>query len=69
MNAGEGRLCDYFANRSGSFFRALFDAALKADSFNLAKLALGFPEEADAVKRYQQEEGYWDRLNSEYEAG
>lgn len=66
MNAGERRLCDYFANRSGSFFKKFFDAAFNADTENLVRLMAGFPEEAVAVKRYQQEEGYWPRLEAEY---
>jgi hypothetical protein len=66
MTEAEKRLCDHFSGRNGSFFKALFDAMLVADSRNLARLARGFPEEARAVERYQKEEAYWPALEAEY---
>ena len=41
----------------GSFIRNLIEAIAVADSTNLAKLHLGFPEYVDAVRAYQTGEG------------
>jgi len=45
---GFDRYLDYQYRQSGSFFKALFDAIKQADSENLARVALGFPEEVRA---------------------
>lgn len=66
MNVGEQRLMDFLNDLSGSFFHALFNAAFKADMSNFAKLEKGFPEEMQAVYRYQNEEGYYEKLKKEY---
>lgn len=69
MNQGEKHLCDFLYERSGSFYTALMKAFFKADSLNFYKLKRGFPEEADAVWKYRNEEEYWDELESEYLRG
>jgi len=66
MNAGEKRLCDFMYRKSGGFFTNLFEAIFRADGENSVKLALGFPEEVEAVRRYHRDVGYWDRLETEY---
>ncbi len=38
---------------AGSFIRSLIDAIMRADTLNMQKLYLGFPEYVDAVKAYQ----------------
>ena len=45
-----------------NFSSRLFKTIAKADTKNLNKLALGFPEEVDAYRRYANEDGYWDDL-------
>lgn len=49
---GYDRYLDHQYRRSGSFFNNLFLAIHIASSGNLAKLALGFPEEVDAYKTW-----------------
>jgi len=66
LNEGEKRLFEFMNNMSGSFYNHLFQAMFKADRTNLSKLELSFPEEVKAVKRYQNENGYWDKLQKEY---
>lgn len=67
MNPGEEKLCDWKHDRSGSFYKALFELIAKADGFNQARLYLGFPEEVKAFQRYHNEEGYWQKLDVEYQ--
>lgn len=37
----------------GSFYQALLEAALKADETNLARIGIGFPDVAEAIRRYR----------------
>lgn len=46
----------------GSFSTYLFKAISSADTRNLSKISLGFPEEVQVYKRFANEEGYWDNL-------
>ncbi len=66
LNEGERHLYEFQNGMSGSFFDNLFHAIFKADMTNVAKLALGFPEEVKAVKRFQNEDGYWDKVQKAY---
>ena len=34
----------------------------KGDLHNQAKLARGFPDEVEAIQRFQTEAGYWERI-------
>lgn len=43
----------------GSFFKGLYTIISKSDTKNRAKLRLAYPEEVEAVDKYQHEEGYW----------
>jgi hypothetical protein len=47
---------------SGSFMTNLFKTIMSADLENMRKLSLGFPNEVEVVYRYQNEEGYWQKL-------
>jgi hypothetical protein len=49
-------------DRTGSFGIHLFNALSVADGKNLSRLAMSFPEEVKAVKRYKNEPGYWENL-------
>ncbi len=66
MNDGERKLVEFQLGMSGSFYTYLFKAMFKADSVNTIRLAKGFPEEVEAVRRYQNEDGYWDKVWAEY---
>ena len=46
----------------GDFLSALIEAMIRADDDNLRKLALGFPEEVEALCQYRHEDGWWDKL-------
>ena len=52
----------FMRGTSGSFISNLFKTKMSADLENMRKLSLGFPNEVDVVHRYQNEEGYWQKL-------
>ena len=52
----------FMKGTSGSFMTNLFKTIMSADLENMRKLSLGFPNEVDVVHRYQNEEGYWQKL-------
>jgi hypothetical protein len=66
MNEGEKKLMFYRRGMEGSFYTALFDAIYKADNQNKERLRKGFPEEVDAVFRVQNEPGYAENLEKEF---
>lgn len=66
MNQGERKLCEWQFHMSGSFFTGLFELLGKADSINMMRLEAGFPEEAIAMNRFKNEEGYWQKLQEEF---
>lgn len=66
MTEGERHLVEFMNDMSGSFFTHLFQAIFKADRANLERMRLSFPEEVQAVIRYQNEDGYWDKLQERY---
>ena len=52
----------FMKGTSGSFMTNLFKTIMSSDLENMRKLSLGFPNEVDVVHRYQNEEGYWQKL-------
>ena len=52
----------FMRGTSGSFMSNLFQTIFSADLENMRKLSLGFPNEVEVVHRYQNEEGYWQKL-------
>jgi hypothetical protein len=52
----------FMKGTSGSFMTNLFKTIMSADLENMRKLSLGFPNEVDVIHRYQNEEGYWQKL-------
>jgi hypothetical protein len=52
----------FMKGTSGSFMTNLFKTIMSADLENMRKLSLGFPNEVDVVHRYQNEDGYWQKL-------
>ena len=39
---------------------------MSADIQNQNKLSLGFPNEVEVVRRYKNEDGYWQKLQSRF---
>ena len=56
----------FMRGTSGSFISNLFKTIMSADLENMRKLSLGFPNEVDVVHRYQNEEGYWQKLEKKF---
>ena len=54
-------------NLLGDFKTALIHAITHADSDNIEKLALGFPKEVSAYKRYREESGWWEAVTKKAE--
>ncbi len=66
MNIGERKLCEFKHGMSGSFYRSLFETIFLADNVNSYALQKGFKQEVDAVLKYRNETGYWDKLENEF---
>jgi hypothetical protein len=62
MNNAELEFMFFMKGTSGSFKTNLFKTIMSADNTNQKKLSLGFPDEVEVVRRYQQEDGYWQEL-------
>ena len=56
----------YKIGTAGSFHTALIETIMKADMFNQAKLARGFPDDVQVVQRFQNEPGYWEGLQERW---
>ena len=52
----------FMRGTSGSFMTNLFKTIMSADIQNQNKLSLGFPNEVEVVRRYKNEDGYWQKL-------
>jgi len=52
---------------NGSFFTNLWAAIVKADNHNLGRLALGFPIEVEAYRRYTGIENWWTNVQKKYQ--
>ena len=52
----------FMRGTSGSFRANLFQTIFSADMENREKLSLGFPNEVEVVRRYRNEEGYWQKI-------
>jgi hypothetical protein len=60
------KLFEWACNRNiGSFSFHLFEAISKADLENREKFKLAFPQETEAMNRYNNESGYWESLVNE----
>lgn len=63
----ESEFMFFMKGTSGSFMTNLFKTIMSADIQNQMKLSLGFPNEVEVVRRYQNEEGYWQELQKKLE--
>ena len=62
MEKAELEFVYFMKGTSGSFMTNLFKTIMSADLENMRKLSLGFPNEVEVVHKYQNEEGYWQKL-------
>ena len=62
MEQAELEFVFFMRGTSGSFMTNLFKTIMNADIGNQVKLSLGFPNEVEVVRRYQNEDGYWQEL-------
>jgi hypothetical protein len=62
MEKSELEFVYFMRGASGSFMTNLFKTIMSADMGNQVKLSLGFPNEVEVVRRYQNEDGYWQEL-------
>lgn len=71
MNEGERHNCEFQRMQMDetSFYYFLLRAIYKSDLVNRAKLRLAFPEEVEAVTRWQTEDGYAKAIMLEYDGG
>ena len=69
VTEGEHSLYRWQYYLTGDFEQKLWEAITQADSKNLERLGLGFPEHVEAYRRYSYERGYWDALKGRIEAG
>lgn len=56
----------FMKGTSGSFMTNLFKTIMSADITNQNKLSLGFPNEVEVVRRYKNEDGYWQTLQKQF---
>ncbi len=62
MEQAELEFMFFMRGTSGSFMTNLFNTIMSADIQNQFKLSLGFPNEVEVVRRYKNEDGYWQQL-------
>jgi hypothetical protein len=67
MEKAELEFVYFMRGTSGSFKANLFQTIFSADMGNQLKLSLGFPYEVEIVRRYQNEDGYWQELQKRLE--
>jgi hypothetical protein len=66
MTQAERRLCDWQYGRAGDFLKALYDLMARAAPENFAKFEIGFPEDAEVIKKYKKSFTYFNELTEEY---
>ena len=62
MEQAELEFMFFMKGTSGSFMTNLFKTIMSADIQKQFKLSLGFPNEVEVVRRYKNEDGYWQKL-------
>ena len=67
MEESELEFMFFMKGTSGSFMTNLFKTIMSADITNQKKLSIGFPNEVEVVRRYQNEDGYWQKLQKQFE--
>lgn len=59
---GEKFIIEWQYGMLGGFKSALMDAISRADEGNLAKLAIGFPDEVFGFRKFSRDENWWPDL-------
>jgi hypothetical protein len=67
MEQAELEFMFFMKGTSGSFMTNLFKTIMCSDMDNQTKLSLGFPNEVEVVRRYKNEDGYWQQLQSRFQ--
>lgn len=67
LTAGEVFIWNWQRGRTSDFYRALIKLILIADTENMARINLGFPEEVLAYQQYHLVPGWWDDLKKKME--
>lgn len=62
MEQAELEFMFFMKGTSGSFTTNLYKTIMSADIQNQMRLSLGFPNEVEVVRRYKNEDGYWQKL-------
>jgi len=62
LDKGERFIVDWQYRLGGSFTTALAQAIAAADTKNLARLHLGFPDEVKAFVNFSTEDGWWENV-------
>ena len=70
LTKGEQFIFDWQYKRHGStsFKGYLAKALAVADTRNLAKLKLAFPEEAEAMDNFHHKKGWWEMVQDKFDA-
>lgn len=66
MEQAELEFMFFMRGTSGSFMTNLFKTIMSADISNQMKLSLGFPNEVEVVRKYRNEDGYWQNLQKKF---
>jgi hypothetical protein len=69
LTEGERHLVQWQYDFAGGFTKALWTALTIADRNNLARLALGFPDDVEAYKKFSREAGWWPALQKRLNQG
>jgi hypothetical protein len=62
LTKGERFIVDWQYKLAGDFKTALSHAIMTADSINIEKLRMGFPEEVEAYLKFSREDGWWQKV-------
>ena len=62
LTKGERFIVEWQYHLTGGFMTALADAIRRADGRNLARLAMGFPDEVEAYRNYTGVPGWWEEV-------
>jgi hypothetical protein len=68
IRQGDKHLCEWRYGMSSHFYSVLFVAMVAASETEINQIGLGFPEEVDAYKRYQQQRGFFQQIEAEWKA-
>ncbi len=68
LSKGERFVFEWQKGMSGSFMSGLAELICKGDLGNQAQLAKAFPDEVEAIQKYQNEPGWWEAVKNKGES-